>query len=81
MSRPKFEVPVELRNLAERTVEQAEKALDMSFQAANRSMASFTNPRAEIIQRLLAHRTNMRFAFGAARKLAQAIRLPGQTLI
>jgi hypothetical protein len=31
MSRPKYEVPVELRNLAERTVEQAEKALDMSF--------------------------------------------------
>jgi hypothetical protein len=53
MSRPKYEVPVELRNLAERTVEQAEKALDMSFQAANRSMASFTNPGAEISKKAL----------------------------
>jgi hypothetical protein len=34
MSEPKFEVPAELRNMAERTIEQAEKAFDMFFEAA-----------------------------------------------
>jgi hypothetical protein len=36
MSEPKFEVPVELRNMAEKTIEQAEKAFDMFFDAANK---------------------------------------------
>ena len=31
MSEPRFEVPAELRNMAERTIEQAEKAFDMFF--------------------------------------------------
>ena len=72
MSGPKFEVPAELRNLAERTVEQAEKAFDMFFEAANKSMA-FTHPGSEISKKVLSlTEQNMRFAFETARKLAQA---------
>jgi phasin len=73
MSGPKFEVPGELRNLAERTIEQAEKAFDMFFEAANKSMASLSHPGAEISKKALSlTEQNMRFAFDAARKLAQA---------
>jgi phasin len=73
MSGPKFEVPAELRNLAERTIEQAEKAFDMFFEAANKSMGSFTHPGAEISRKALSlTEQNMKFAFDTARKLAQA---------
>jgi len=44
MNGPKLEVPAELRNMAEKTIEQAEKALGMFFDAANRSMASLPHP-------------------------------------
>ena len=73
MSEPKFEVPAELRNMAERTIEQAEKAFDMFFEAANKSMAPFTHPGAEISKKALSlTEQNMRSAFDHARKLAQA---------
>ena len=72
MSEPKFEVPAELRNMAERTIEQAEKAFDMFFEAANKSMAPFTHPGAEISKKALSlTEQNMRSAFDHARKLAQ----------
>jgi phasin len=72
MSEPKFEVPAELRNMAERTIEQAEKAFDMFFEAANKSMAAFTYPGAEISKKALSlTEQNMRSAFDHARKLAQ----------
>jgi phasin len=73
MSEPKFEVPAELRSMAERTIEQAEKAFDMFFEAANKSMAAFTHPGAEISKKALSlTEQNMRSAFDHARKLAQA---------
>jgi phasin len=73
MSEPKFEVPAELRNLAQRSIEQAEKAFEMFFEAANKSMAPFTHPGAEISKKALSFtEQNMRFAFDGARKLAQA---------
>ena len=73
MSEPKFEVPAELRSMAERTIEQAEKAFDMFFEAANKSMAPFTHPGAEISKKALSlTEQNMRSAFDHARKLAQA---------
>jgi phasin len=72
MSEPKFEVPAELRSMAERTIEQAEKAFDMFFEAANKSMAAFTYPGAEISKKALSlTEQNMRSAFDHARKLAQ----------
>jgi phasin len=73
MSEPKFEVPAELRNLAQRSIEQTEKAFDMFFEAANKSMAPFAHPGAEISRKALSlTEQNMRFAFDTARKLAQA---------
>lgn len=73
MSEPKFEVPAELRNMAERTIEQAEKAFDTFVEAANKSMAPFTHPGAEISRKVLSlTEQNMRSAFDHARKLAQA---------
>jgi len=73
MSEPKFEVPAELRNLAQRSIEQTEKAFDMFFEAASKSMAPFNHPGAEISRKALSlTEQNMRFAFDTARKLAQA---------
>ena len=73
MSEPRFEVPAELRNLAQRSIEQTEKAFDMFFEAASKSMAPFTHPGAEISRKALSlTEQNMRFAFDTARKLAQA---------
>ena len=73
MSDPKFEVPAELRNLAEWTIEQAEKAFDMFFEAANKSMAPFTHPGAEISRKALSlTEQNMKSAFDSARRIAQA---------
>jgi phasin len=70
---PKFEVPAELRNMAERTIEQAEKAFDTFFEAANRSMAPFTHPGVEISRKILSlTEQNMKSAFDHAHKLAQA---------
>jgi phasin len=73
MSEPKFEVPAELRNMAERTIEQAEKAFDMFFEAANKSVARFTHPGAEISKKALSlTEQNMKAAFDSARKIALA---------
>ena len=42
MSEPKLEVPAELRELAEKTIDQAEKAFGMFFDAANKSITSIS---------------------------------------
>jgi len=73
MSEPKLEIPSELRNMAERTMEQSEKAFDMFFQAANKSMAPFSHPGTEVSKKALSiAEQNMRSAFDHARKLARA---------
>ena len=51
MNEPKFEIPAQLRDMAEKTIEQAEKAFNMFFDAANKSMAPFAHPGAEISKR------------------------------
>ena len=73
MSEPKFEIPAQLRDMAERTIDQAEKTFAMFFDAANKSMASFTHPGAEISKQALSlTEQNMKAAFDAARKIALA---------
>jgi hypothetical protein len=62
MIEPKLEVPAELRDLAEKTIEQAEKAFGMFFDAANKSMASVPSPGTQ----------NIKAAFEHARKLVHA---------
>ena len=44
MIEPKLEVPAELRDLAEKTIDQAEKAFGMFFDAAAKSMTSMPSP-------------------------------------
>lgn len=43
MTEPKFEVPAELRQLAERTIDHAEKAFGLLFEAARRSTQQARN--------------------------------------
>jgi phasin len=70
MIEPKLEVPAELRDLAEKTIEQAEKAFGMFFDAANKSMASVPSPGTQISKQALTYtEQNIKAAFEHARKL------------
>ena len=73
MIEPKLEVPAELRDLAEKTIDQAEKAFGMFFDAASKSMASAPNPGAQISKQALSFtEQNMKAAFEHAWKLVHA---------
>ena len=73
MSEPKLEVPAELRDLAEKTIEQAERAFGMFFDAANKSVSAISSPGTEISKQALAFtQQNMTAAFEHARKLVHA---------
>jgi phasin len=73
MIEPKLEVPAELRDLAEKTIEQAEKAFGMFFDAANKSMASVPSPGTQISKQALTYtEQNIKAAFEHARKLVHA---------
>jgi hypothetical protein len=54
MTEPKLEVPAELRELAEKTIDQAERAFDLFFDAARRSSTTGPTPVAELLKQLLA---------------------------
>jgi len=73
MIEPKLEVPAELRDLAEKTIDQAEKAFGMFFDAAAKSMATMPSPGTEISKQALTFtEQNMKAAFEHARKLVHA---------
>jgi phasin len=73
MSEPKLEVPAELRDLAEKTIEQAERAFGMFFEAANKSVGAIPSPGTEISKQALSFtEQNMKAAFEHARKLVHA---------
>src|SRR6266852_1014574 len=73
MSEPKLEVPAELRDLAAKTIDQAEKAFGMFFDAANKSSASVPSPGTEMSKQALSlTEQNMKAAFEHARKLIHA---------
>ena len=73
MTEPKLEVPAELRDLAEKTIEQAEKAFGMFFDAAGKSMAAVPGPTGEVSKQALAlTEQNMKAAFEHARRLVHA---------
>ena len=70
---PKLEVPTELRDLAEKTIEQAEKAFGMFFEAATKSMNSVPGGGNDISKQALTFtEQNVRAAFEHARKLVHA---------
>ncbi|MBV9531372.1 MAG: phasin [Bradyrhizobium sp.] len=73
MAESKLEVPNELRDLAEKTIDQAEKAFELFFDAASRSMTSIPGGSTEISKQALSFtEQNMRSAFDHARKLVHA---------
>jgi phasin len=73
MIEPKLEVPAELRDLAEKTIDQAEKAFGMFFDAATKSMSSVPGSSTEVSKQALAFtEQNMKAAFDHARKLIHA---------
>jgi phasin len=73
MMEPKLEVPAEVRELAEKTIDQAEKAFGMFFDAANKSVASVPAPTSEMSRQALSFtQQNMKAAFDNARRLVHA---------
>lgn len=73
MSEPKLEVPAELRDLAEKTIDQAEQAFGLFFDAASKSMTAIPGGGTEISKQALSFtEQNMRAAFEHARKLVHA---------
>ena len=73
MIEPKLEVPAELRELAEKTIDQAEKAFEMFFDAAGKSMTSVPTSGTEISRQALSFtEQNVKAAFEHARKLVHA---------
>jgi phasin len=72
MSQPKFEVPAEVRNMAEKAIEQAEKAFSMFLDAANKSLAAIPLPTTEMSKKALSFtEQNMTAAFDHAKKVVQ----------
>ena len=72
MNQPKFEVPAEVRDMAEKTIEQAEKAFGMFLDAANKSLASIPLPTTEMSKKALSFtEQNMKAAFDHAKKVVQ----------
>jgi phasin len=73
MMEPKLEVPAEVRELAEKTIDQAERAFGMFFDAANKSVASVPAPTSEMSRQALSFtQQNMKAAFDNARRLVHA---------
>lgn len=73
MIEPKLEVPAELRDLAEKTINQAEKAFSLFFEAATKSMSSVPGAGTEVSKQALTFtEQNMKSAFEHARKLVYA---------
>ena len=73
MAESKLEVPAELRDLAEKTIDQAERAFGMFFDAASKSMAAIPGPGSEVSRQALSlTEQNMKAAFEHARKLVHA---------
>ena len=73
MAESKLEVPTELRDLAEKTIEQAERAFGMFFDAASKSITTIPGPGTEVSKQALSFtEQNMKAAFEHARKLVHA---------
>ena len=72
-SKMPMQVPDAVRELAEKTVEQAEKAFAAFMSAANKSVSMIPNPATDISKKTLTiTEQNMKTAFDHARKLIHA---------
>lgn len=76
MTEPNVEVPAELRELAERTIDQAEKAFGLFFDAARRSTAAIPSSGAELSKQVLAFsEASLKTSFEHARTVASTASL------
>jgi Phasin protein len=76
MTEPNVEVPAELRELAEKTIDQAEKAFGLSFDAARRSTAAIPASGAELSRQVLAFsEASLKTSFEHARTVASTASL------
>ena len=76
MTELKLEVPAELRQLAERTIDQTEKAFGLLFDEARRSAAATPASAAELSKQVLAFsEQSLKFSFEHARRVASAVSL------
>ncbi len=67
------QVPDEVRNLAAKTIDQAEKAFGMFFDAASKSLVSIPSPGTKISKQALSFtEQNLQAVFDHARKLVHA---------
>jgi phasin len=70
---PDPNIPDQLRDLALRTVEQAEKAVSSFIESASKSVATVPGPMTELAKQALAiSEKNLQASFEHARKLMQA---------
>ena len=68
-----MEVPPQVRELAEKSVDQAEKAMSSFVQSASQSVAMLPGPMTEVAKQALAiTEANLKASFDHARKLMQA---------
>lgn len=68
-----MQVPAQVRELAEKTVEQAEKAFTAFIQAAHKSVEMVPHPGTELSKKTISlTEQNMKAGFDHARKLLQA---------
>jgi hypothetical protein len=76
MTEPKLEVPAELRQLAEKTIDQAERAFGLFFDAARGSTASVPAHVAELSKQVLAFsEQSLKTSFEHARTLVSTTSL------
>jgi phasin len=68
-----MEVPPQIREFAEKSVEQTEKAISAFMESANRSVALVPGPMSDVAKNALAiSEANLKAAFEHARKLLHA---------
>ena len=69
----KLEVPAQVKEVAEKTIDQAERGFSAFIEAANKSVSMIPNPTTDMSLRALSlTEQNMKAAFDHAKKLLQA---------
>jgi phasin len=69
----KLEVPAQIKEVAEKTIDQAERGFSAFIEAANKSVSMIPNPTTDMSLRALSlTEHNMKAAFDHAKKLLQA---------
>jgi phasin len=69
----KLEVPAQIKAVAEKTIDQAERGFSAFIEAANKSVSMIPNPTTDMsLKALSLTEQNMKAAFDHARKLLQA---------